>query len=68
MKSNRLRERCREMGITDRRLSELSGVPFGTVNHWLHVGYGSARLSEIAKVSRVLGLSLDEIVGDGERR
>lgn len=65
---NRLLDRCKEAGMTTRRLSELSGVPFGTVNHWLHVGCGSARLSEIAKVARVLGLSLDEIAGEGKRK
>ncbi len=59
--TNKLRERCREIGLTDRQLSELSGVPFGTINHWIHVGYSKARLSEIAKVAKVLELSLDEL-------
>lgn len=49
--------------LTLRELSELSGVPYATLNNILYVGSSDIKLSTVMALAKVLNVSVDELVG-----
>lgn len=52
-----------EKDITIREISELSDVPYSTMHTLLYGDAADAKLSTVVKLSIVLGISMDELVG-----
>mgnify|MGYP002861024432 CR=1 FL=1 len=50
------------MGINKRKLSQISGVPYTTIDGFYKKGYENAKISTIRKISKALGVSLDYLV------
>ncbi len=58
-----LKDERKRAGLTCRGLSELSGVPERTIQHWEKVGVGSAKASAVASVARALGTTVEGLLG-----
>lgn len=61
MKIYPLRRKRRELGLTQRALSELSGVPIRTIQNW-EQGKAVPTVFEFREVARALGCSMDDLV------
>lgn len=57
-----LKEKRKEAGLTQRELSELSGVPRRTLQDWEALGAGRADAGRLARVARVLGCAMEELL------
>ena len=55
-----------EKRINKPRLSELSGVPYTTIDGFYKKGYSNAKLGNLRKIAAALGTSLDYLVDDDE--
>ena len=51
--------------LTIRELSELSGVPSATLNNILYGNAKDVHVSTVVALARVLGISIDELLGSG---
>jgi transcriptional regulator with XRE-family HTH domain len=63
--ANRLKKLRREKGLSQARLSAVSGVPIGTLRGWEY-GRRTPLLDAAARVADALGVSLDELAGRSE--
>lgn len=63
-------KRAREAaGISQRRLSAEADVPVRTIQHWEARGVADARAAPLARVARVLGVGVEELLGaPGDRK
>lgn len=52
----------REAGLSQRELSELSGVPRRTIQDWERLGCSQARAGELAKVAEALGVGTESLL------
>lgn len=59
-----LKEERVASGMTHRRLSELSGVPERTIQHWEKVGVRNAKAVSVASVARALGTTVERLLGE----
>lgn len=59
-----LRQRRKEAGLSQRELSELSGVPLRTIQHWELKGVENGTVKNVLNVSKALGLLIDQLVTD----
>ncbi len=55
-----------EKRINKPRLSELSGVPYTTIDGFYKKGYSNAKLGNLRKIAAALGTTLDYLVEDDE--
>ena len=53
-----------EMSINKRKLSQLSGVPYTTIDGFYKKGYENTKISTIRKIASALNVSLDYLVDD----
>lgn len=53
------RKKCK---LTQRQLSEKSGVPVSTIQYWEDNGVMRAKVGGLMKVAKALGCTLDDIV------
>ena len=59
---NRIKAVKKEKNITNAKLSEISGVPYGTLNKILGSETKEPSINAIIKISKALGVSTDYIV------
>lgn len=52
------------IGINKNKLSQLSGVPYTTIDGFYKKGYENAKISTIRKIAKTLGVSLDYLIED----
>lgn len=52
------------IGINKSKLSQLSGVPYTTIDGFYKKGYENAKISTIRKIAKTLGVSLDYLIED----
>ena len=57
-----LKEKRKEAGLTQRELSELSGVPRRTLQDWEAHGAAKADAGRLARVARALGCAMEELL------
>lgn len=57
-----LKEIRKRKGMTQRELSEASGVPLRTIQNWER-DFSHATVGNALKVARALGVTLDELAG-----
>ena len=53
-----------EMSINKSKLSQLSGVPYTTIDGFYKKGYENTKISTIRKIASALNVSLDYLVDD----
>lgn len=53
-----------DMSINKRKLSQLSGVPYTTIDAFYKKGYENAKISTIRKIAHAFGCSLDYLIED----
>lgn len=63
-----LKERREKTGLTQKGLSEASGVPLRTIQNWELRGVDHATVGNLKKAAAVLGCSLDDLAGGGPWR
>ena len=56
----------RRSGMNKSRLSQVSGVPYTTIDGLYKKGYENTKISTLRKIAAAFGVSLDYLVGDGE--
>lgn len=54
----------KKMSINKSKLSQISGVPYTTIDGFYKKGYGNAQISTIKKLAVALSVSLDYLVDD----
>lgn len=59
-----LKEKRKEMRLTQKELSKISGVPLRTIENWEQIGVDHATVGNLKKVARALGCSIGELVGE----
>lgn len=59
---NRIKTKKKEIGLTNKQLSELSGVPFGTLNKILGSETKEPSINAIIKISHALGVPTNYII------
>ena len=59
---DRIKERKKELKITNRQLSELSGVSYGTLNKILGSETQEPSITNIIKISQALGLETEYVI------
>lgn len=57
-----LKEKRQEAKLSQRRLSELSGVPKRTIQDWERKGVDYATVGNLKKVTGVLGCRIDDLL------
>lgn len=55
----------KKLSINKKKLSEISGVPYTTIDGFYKKGYENAKLSTIRKIASALNVSLDYLIDDG---
>lgn len=58
----RIKDRKRELGLTNKQLSELSSVPYGTLNKILGSETKEPSINAIIKIAIALGVSTEYII------
>ena len=58
----RLKKIKKERKLTNEQLSELSGVPFGTLNKILGTETKETNISTVIKLAKALGVSAEELI------
>lgn len=53
-----------ELNLNKMRLSQLSGVPYTTIDGFYKKGYENAKISTIRKLAKALDVSLDYLIED----
>jgi len=56
---DKIKEKCKERGISIRQLEREAGLSGGTVKKWNQF---NPRANSLLKVSKVLGVSIDELM------
>lgn len=64
---DKIAEFKKEMGLTNEELSNLSGVPKGTIDKILSGATKDPKLETLKAISKVLNCSLDEFVDSEDR-
>lgn len=59
---DRIKERKKELKITNRQLSDLSGVSYGTLNKILGSETQEPSITNIIKISQALGLETEYVI------
>lgn len=54
----------KERQINKPKLSELSGVPYTTIDGFYKKGYANIKLGNLQKLARALGVTVDELIDD----
>lgn len=54
----------KRFGLNKSKLSQLSGVPYTTIDGFYKKGYGNAKISTIKKIAAALDVSLDYLIDD----
>lgn len=57
-----------ELGINKMKLSQLSDVPYTTIDGFYKKGYENAKISTVRKIARALNVSLDYLIEDAESK
>lgn len=52
------------LGLNKSKLSQLSGVPYTTIDAFYKKGYQNAKISTLRKIAATLGVSLDYLIVD----
>ena len=52
----------KKAGLTQRQLSEKSGIPVSTIQYWEDRGTSVATVGKLMKVAEALGCTLDDLV------
>jgi transcriptional regulator with XRE-family HTH domain len=60
----RLQAFRKQVGMTQSKLAEAAGVPLPTLQNWER-GHRKPSLDNAVKLARALGVSLDELAGEG---
>lgn len=55
-----------ERGMNRRKLSQLSGVPYTTIDGLYKKGYENAKIPTMKRIAAALGVSIDYLVSEGE--
>ena len=63
MLSAKIRARMDEIDMTNERLSELSGISIGTVNHIVAGQTPNPKISTLIPLAKALSMTLDEMAG-----
>lgn len=58
-----LNQLMKEKGLNKSTLSQLSGVPYTTIDGFYKKGYENAKISTVRKIASALDVSLDYLVG-----
>ena len=64
----RIKAKKKELGITNKQLSEMSDVSFGTLNKILGSETKEPSINNIIKISVALGLSTDYVINGTEKK
>lgn len=64
----RIKKIKKEKGLTNKQLSELAGVPYGTLNKILGSETKEPSINAIIKISIALGVSTDYIINGTEEK
>lgn len=59
-----LKEKRKEMKLTQKELSKVSGVPLRTIENWERLGVDHATVGNLRKVARALGCKTGDLIGD----
>lgn len=57
-----LKEKRKESGLSQRKLSEKSGIPLRTIQNWEGGGIKCAVVGTLKKVADVLGCRVDDLL------
>jgi len=57
-----LKEKRLEAGYSQRRLSDESGIPLRTVQHWEYGHIARATVGELKRVADALGCKVDDLL------
>ena len=63
----KLDAKMKELGLNKSTLSQLSGVPYTTIDGFYKKGYENAKISTVRKIAAALGVSLDYLVEDQKK-
>lgn len=63
MSTLRIRSIMKEKGIGNKQLSELSGIPLGTLNKIIYGETSSPSLDNALAISKALGCTIDDLIG-----
>ena len=55
-------------GINKSKLSQISGVPYTTIDAFYKKGYENAKISTIRKIAKAFGCSLDYLIEDEPKK
>lgn len=64
---DRIKAKKKEAGLTNKQLSELSGVPYGTLNKILGSETREPSINAIIKISLALGVSANYIINGEDK-
>lgn len=65
---NRIKSKKKELGLTNKQLSELSDVPYGTLNKILGSETREPSINAIIKISVALGVSTEYIINGVDKK
>lgn len=65
---NRIKSKKKELGLTNKQLSELSDVPYGTLNKILGSETREPSINAIIKISVALGVSTEYIINGIDKK
>lgn len=61
---DKLNYQMKRLGLNKSRLSQISGVPYTTIDGFYKKGYENAKISTIKKIAAALDVSLDYLIDD----
>lgn len=61
---DKLNDEMKRLGLNKNRLSQISGVPYTTIDGFYKKGYENAKISTIKKIAAALDVSLDYLIDD----
>ena len=65
---DKLNEEMKRLGLNKSRLSQISGVPYTTIDGFYKKGYENAKISTIKKIAAALDVSLDYLIDDAPQQ
>lgn len=56
-----VRQKMKEMNISNKKLAEVLGVHYGTVNNWFRY-FRTPTLAHVVAICKILNLNIDDVV------
>ena len=65
---DKLNYQMKQLGLNKSRLSQISGVPYTTIDGFYKKGYENAKISTIKKIAAALDVSLDYLIDNSSEQ